>query len=104
LRKTGDLPVDQVLKSLVLRRHFLFRGQELQLFLFVFIGASHRNQQCRDCSDRDTDKSTVLCPPLGVVIDRAVLDLLKIDVDTPLEISTDGQVLDSVYLCKVNSE
>lgn len=30
---------------------------------------------------------------LAVVIDRAVLDLLKIDVDTPLEISTDGQVL-----------
>lgn len=30
---------------------------------------------------------------LAIVIDRAVLDLLKIDVDTPLEISTDGQVL-----------
>jgi antitoxin MazE len=30
---------------------------------------------------------------LAVVIDRAILDLLKIDVDTPLEISTDGQVL-----------
>ena len=30
---------------------------------------------------------------LAVVIDRAVLDLLKIDADTPLEISTDGQVL-----------
>jgi antitoxin MazE len=30
---------------------------------------------------------------LAVVIDRPVLDLLKIDVDTPLEISTDGQVL-----------
>jgi antitoxin component of MazEF toxin-antitoxin module len=30
---------------------------------------------------------------LALVIDRAVLDLLKIDVDTPLEISTDGQVL-----------
>ena len=25
--KTGDLPVDQVLKSLVSRRHFLFREQ-----------------------------------------------------------------------------
>jgi len=30
---------------------------------------------------------------LALVIDRAVLDLLKIDVDTPLDISTDGQVL-----------
>ena len=30
---------------------------------------------------------------LALVIDRAVLDLLKIDTDTPLEISTDGQVL-----------
>ena len=30
---------------------------------------------------------------LAVVIDRAVLDLLKIDADTPLEISTDGQVV-----------
>ena len=30
---------------------------------------------------------------LALVIDRAVLDLLKIDADTPLEISTDGQVL-----------
>lgn len=30
---------------------------------------------------------------LALVIDRAVLDLLKIDADTPLEISTDGEVL-----------
>jgi antitoxin component of MazEF toxin-antitoxin module len=30
---------------------------------------------------------------LAIVIERAVLDLLKIDADTPLEISTDGQVL-----------
>lgn len=30
---------------------------------------------------------------LALVVDRAVLDLLKIDADTPLEISTDGQVL-----------
>ena len=30
---------------------------------------------------------------LALVIDRAVLDLLKIDTDTPLDISTDGQVL-----------
>jgi antitoxin component of MazEF toxin-antitoxin module len=30
---------------------------------------------------------------LALVIDRAVLDLLNIDSDTPLDISTDGQVL-----------
>ena len=30
---------------------------------------------------------------LALVIDRAVLDLLKIDNETPLDISTDGQVL-----------
>ena len=30
---------------------------------------------------------------LALVIDRAVLDLLKIDINTPLDISTDGQVL-----------
>ena len=30
---------------------------------------------------------------LALVVDRAVLDLLDIDADTPLEISTDGQVL-----------
>jgi antitoxin component of MazEF toxin-antitoxin module len=30
---------------------------------------------------------------LALVIDRAILDLLKIDADTPLDISTDGQVL-----------
>lgn len=30
---------------------------------------------------------------LALIIDRPVLDLLKIEVDTPLEISTDGQVL-----------
>jgi antitoxin component of MazEF toxin-antitoxin module len=30
---------------------------------------------------------------LALVIDRSVLDLLKIDATTPLEISTDGQVL-----------
>lgn len=30
---------------------------------------------------------------LALVIDRSVLDLLKIDRETPLEISTDGQVL-----------
>jgi len=30
---------------------------------------------------------------LALVIDRPVLDLLKIDGETPLDISTDGQVL-----------
>jgi len=30
---------------------------------------------------------------LALVIDRAVLDLLKIDTETPLDISTDGEVL-----------
>ncbi len=30
---------------------------------------------------------------LALVIDRPVLDLLNIDVETPLDISTDGQVL-----------
>jgi len=30
---------------------------------------------------------------LALVIDRPILELLKIDADTPLEISTDGQVL-----------
>jgi antitoxin MazE len=30
---------------------------------------------------------------LALVIDRPVLDLLKIDAETPLDISTDGQVL-----------
>jgi antitoxin component of MazEF toxin-antitoxin module len=32
---------------------------------------------------------------LALVIDRAVLDLLKISHDTPLDISTDGQVLEA---------
>lgn len=30
---------------------------------------------------------------LALVIDRSVLDLLKIDNDTPLEVTTDGSVL-----------
>ena len=30
---------------------------------------------------------------LALIIDRAVLDLLEINDDTPLEITTDGQVL-----------
>ncbi|MBI2842169.1 MAG: AbrB/MazE/SpoVT family DNA-binding domain-containing protein [Armatimonadetes bacterium] len=30
---------------------------------------------------------------MALIIDRGVLDLLKIDHDTPLEVSTDGNVL-----------
>ena len=30
---------------------------------------------------------------LALVIDRAILDLLKVDPDTPLELTTDGNVL-----------
>jgi antitoxin MazE len=30
---------------------------------------------------------------LGLIIDRAILELLKIDRDTPLEIRTDGESL-----------
>jgi len=30
---------------------------------------------------------------LALVLDRGVLDLLEIDADTPLDISTDGEVL-----------
>ena len=30
---------------------------------------------------------------LALIIDRPILELLKIDADTPLEIATDGQVL-----------
>jgi antitoxin MazE len=30
---------------------------------------------------------------LALVVDRPVLDLLRINADTPLEVSTDGQVL-----------
>ena len=30
---------------------------------------------------------------LALVIDRAILDLLKISTETPLDVSTDGQVL-----------
>ena len=33
---------------------------------------------------------SIIAPPF---IDRPILDLLKIDVETPLEISTDGQRL-----------
>ena len=34
-----------------------------------------------------------LAASLGLIIDRPILDLLKIDPDTPLEVSTDGQRL-----------
>jgi len=30
---------------------------------------------------------------MALVIERSVLDLLKIDIDTPVEVSTDGNVL-----------
>ena len=30
---------------------------------------------------------------MALVIERSVLDLLKIDTDTPVEVSTDGNVL-----------
>ena len=30
---------------------------------------------------------------LALIIDKAILELLKINADTPLDISTDGQVL-----------
>jgi antitoxin component of MazEF toxin-antitoxin module len=36
---------------------------------------------------------TKLGNSLGVVIDKPILDLLKIDADTPLEITTDGDAL-----------
>jgi antitoxin component of MazEF toxin-antitoxin module len=38
-------------------------------------------------------KLTRLGNSYGVVIDRAILDLLKITPDTPLELSTDGDGL-----------
>lgn len=36
---------------------------------------------------------------LALIVDRAILDLLKIDADTPLEISTDGEVLIVAPVC-----
>jgi antitoxin component of MazEF toxin-antitoxin module len=38
-------------------------------------------------------KPTKHANSLALVIDRPILDLLKIDAETPLEISTDGQRL-----------
>ena len=40
-----------------------------------------------------TKKLTKHGHSLALVIDRGVLDLLKIDENTPLDISTDGRVL-----------
>ncbi|QED29911.1 AbrB/MazE/SpoVT family DNA-binding domain-containing protein [Microvenator marinus] len=38
-------------------------------------------------------KLSVVGNSLGLIIERPVLDLLRIDKDTPLEITTDGDVL-----------
>lgn len=38
-------------------------------------------------------KLSVLGNSLGLIIEQPVLDLLQIDKDTPLEITTDGDVL-----------
>ncbi len=36
---------------------------------------------------------TVIGNSLGLIIDRPILDLLHVDKDTPLELSTDGKAL-----------
>ena len=36
---------------------------------------------------------TVIGNSLGLIIDRPILDMLSIDRDTPLEITTDGEAL-----------
>jgi antitoxin MazE len=38
-------------------------------------------------------KLSVVGNSLGLIIDKPVLELLRIDKDTPLEVSTDGDVL-----------
>lgn len=38
-------------------------------------------------------KLSVVGNSLGIIIDRPVLELLRIDKDTPLDISTDGDAL-----------
>jgi len=63
--KTGDLPVDQVLKSLDLRWRFSFREQDRHLFLLVFIRAFCRSQQRRACIDHDKGRSTATGGPRG---------------------------------------
>jgi len=40
-----------------------------------------------------TKKLTAIGNSLGLIIDRPILELLKIDKDTPLEIETDGTSL-----------
>ena len=53
---------------------------------WVYNGASKRGEDM-------VKKLTKHGNSLALIIDRAVLDLLKIDSDTPLDLSTDGQVL-----------
>ena len=36
---------------------------------------------------------TAIGNSLGIIIDRPILDLLRIDRETPLEVSTDGEAL-----------
>ena len=38
-------------------------------------------------------KLTTIGNSLGIIIERPILDLLAIDKDTPLELTTDGEVL-----------
>ena len=38
-------------------------------------------------------KLTAIGNSLGLIIERPILDLLRIDRDTPLEITTDGEAL-----------
>ncbi|NOY93677.1 MAG: AbrB/MazE/SpoVT family DNA-binding domain-containing protein [Deltaproteobacteria bacterium] len=38
-------------------------------------------------------KLTTIGNSLGLIIDRPILDLLRIDRDTPLELRTDGEAL-----------
>ena len=48
-----------------------------------------------------TKTLTAIGNSLGLIIERPILDLLKIDRDTPLEITTDGKGL---YIKPVDSE
>jgi len=38
-------------------------------------------------------KLTAIGNSLGIIIDRPILELLRIDKDTPLDVSTDGEAL-----------
>jgi antitoxin component of MazEF toxin-antitoxin module len=40
-----------------------------------------------------TKKLTAIGNSLGLIIERPILELLRIDRDTPLEITTDGETL-----------